>query len=860
MEPLIGRREELAKLQELVAAGTRCAFVVGAPGIGKTALVRHWAGTREAITCTLAPQTTQRGLYYAIAIALGLDTEGTALAERVQNVLASHGGVLVLDQVENLQSENANRILQAWLAVAPRLQLIAITRRPLAIEDSEVIRVPPLALPAEPADLSAPAAELFLRHARKVVPELDLPSVAETIVRIVQQLDGVPLALELAAHSLRRVSAERLLRRLESGGSRLPAGLDAAINGSWELLGFEDQRALSALSALESGFDVDAAQAVAATQVDIFPVLDRLVSHCLLRRESQPTGGARFSWLSPIRAFAAKQSADREEAMARAARYFSELEQNDLATHDIGNLERLLEWAMESDESAETAVGIFLRLASLHYPESTSAHAERLRARFPETGNAAVDYEVRYVGGRAAMRCQRWALAGELLTEAIELAQSNPQRARALVVMGRVEIFRGSREASQSWTDRIDLDAELGHRIYAELGNLKGAASLFAGELKTALHHQERALEHAQLLRDAGVLAQTLANLTSVHFQLGAYGQAVEVGRRAVEVARESGSTVWIARTLATLGGILAEVREPDAEEVLREAIETSNRQGEPAPASHARMKLAHWLRERDDLAAARRETVLGLEQAQGIFRAPLQRHLGIIAHQAGEYGEALEHYDRAIETQQKHGMSHLLATSYVLRSLALAAVAEFEAADRDLAQDEVRHAEDAAAIARCMIDVARAQSDGGSAIAAAAPLSLALQGPEQTRNVEQRFVRRLAEEMLSELATQTLVIRVRQDGSEFSLPGGETISLVRRRALGAVLAALASHRIAEPGGAVGVDDLCAAGWPGERINRSSARRRLYVTISELRKMGLKESLLKHGGGYLLDPSTTSVI
>ena len=866
---LIGRTHELEKLHELWSAGTRCIEIIGAPGIGKSALMREWS-ERSTAEDTLIPSldsaTNEQDLYFAVADSLGMDREGGALATRLQTMLAARGGTLVLDQVEHLDPDAAARLIREWIDAAPRLQVVVATRRPLGVEDAETLRLKPLNLPSRNDDLEAAAAQLFLKRAQEVVPDLGGENMAEHIVSVVRRLDGVPLAIELAAHSLQRLSLPRLAHRLGTNVANLPGGLDAPILSSWDTLAETDQRVLAAVSVLENGFDADGAAAVASVNADVFPILGRLAAHSLLLRTSGSSGGARFAWLSPIRAFASKQVSELEEPKRRAARYYASLDREELTTEDLPNLEQALGWCLAGDDrDPKVAVSLFVRLASLHYPESTAAYCERLIAKLGNEFGAEAEFEVHTIGSRAAMLCQRWDLASTLLVAAMERSKTPAQRARVLVGMARVDLFRRNPTASKSWLEQIEPRADLGDELLAEVGNLNFGIALFSGRLQEALTHVEKALQHAQQLNDPRLLGWTLGNLAYVHSQMGTYSQALEVGRRAAEVARDAQSPVLLARALAILGGAMAEGAEPDAEDVLREAAELAQRHSETTASLLARMNIAHMLREREALVDARRETVVALEQAQGVFRGALEWHLGMIAHQEGELHQGLKHYDRAIELQRKSGLKRLIGTAHVVRAVAHARAGQLDRAEEDLRQPEASHGPDTLGLAKRIVALLRARETGQSAQTQSiqehvARLNEDIRQKEHKRTFEDRFLLREAEIVIAELKQDTLVVQIARDGSQFRLPGTEPVSIARRKALTLVLAALAALRDETPGKTLGIDDLCKAGWPGERITRDAARRRVYVTINELRKKGLKDALLRHGTGYLLDPSITTVV
>jgi predicted ATPase/predicted Ser/Thr protein kinase len=322
---LIGRRTELDTARAALGEG-RLLSVVGAGGVGKTALALRLAGSVAgeyggAWVVELEASRDTAGLELAMARALGLQI---GLLGSVHSALVEFIGerrvLLVLDNCEHMLADTA-RTASELLAACPSLTIVATSREPLGVEDERVQPLGPLEVPSvqdDPDDvLASDSARLLLQRAAEQGLAPDSPSsTAGSIARICTALDGIPLALELAAARLRTLSLSELehdlrdgLRVLTDAGSDGPERqrtLDGLIDWSWRLLGSDEREVLSRLAAFAGPFTLDAARAVAARPgsdaVDAGPLVLRLADKSLLQvdaRREQP----RFRMLQPVRQF-----------------------------------------------------------------------------------------------------------------------------------------------------------------------------------------------------------------------------------------------------------------------------------------------------------------------------------------------------------------------------------------------------------------------------------------------------------------------------------------------------------------------------------------------------------------------------
>ena len=355
----VGRRAELRDVaQRLRDPASRLLTLVGPGGTGKTALAIQ-AATEVAgdfpdgvAFVDLSGARDTDAVLVALTRALGLEEAiGRPLDQALVEFLNARRMLLVLDNFE--QALAAAGIVAQLLAGCPGLTVLVTSRADLRLRGEHLYPVPPLALPAAGAGTITArqleryeSAQLFLDRARAVRPDFRLTDRnAPVVAEICRRLDGLPLAIELAAAQLRLVSPETLQEQLRERFKHLRGGprdlperqrtLRAAMDWSYDLLTPGEQRLLELLSVF-AGADMPAVEAVAARALpagvaigDVADGIAGLVEKSLLLREDPPAGGLRVAMLETIRAYAADRLAQRGD-FARQAReahatYFAEL-------------------------------------------------------------------------------------------------------------------------------------------------------------------------------------------------------------------------------------------------------------------------------------------------------------------------------------------------------------------------------------------------------------------------------------------------------------------------------------------------------------------------------------------------------
>ncbi|WP_030618374.1 ATP-binding protein [Streptomyces fulvoviolaceus] len=305
--PLLGRDADVAAVTGLLHSA-RVTSVVGPGGLGKTRLASAVARDAEQRVVHLVPLAGVReDADVAAEVASALDAPGADPVVGIIGVLGSGPALLVLDNCEHVVRGVAD-LVHALVSRTRDLRVLTTSRAPLGLSSETVYPLPEL----DPAT----TVELFEQRARAARPDIDLP--ADPVAALCHRLDGLPLAVELAAARVRVMSVVEIARRLEDRFALLRGGprdapqrhrtLHAVVDWSWNLLDEPAQAALGALSVFPAGFTAEAAEQLVG---DAWEILEDLVDQSLLKVTDTPYG-ARFRMLETVREFAA---AHREEAV-----------------------------------------------------------------------------------------------------------------------------------------------------------------------------------------------------------------------------------------------------------------------------------------------------------------------------------------------------------------------------------------------------------------------------------------------------------------------------------------------------------------------------------------------------------------
>jgi predicted ATPase len=323
---VVGRETDIAEVARLLQSGTRLLVLTGPGGIGKTTLAVSVAQIVQVDYpegvwfIDLSPLRTRETAIAAIAQAVGVRELGVETSvQDLARTLHDRNALLLIDNAEHLSG--IGEVVGGLLAGAPALSILVTSRRPLHLRIERDFPVQALPIPAT-RDLAtieaSPAVRLFVGRAQTTVPSFGLDSKnAASIASICQRLDGLPLAIELAAARLRLFTPAQLLQRLEQSFSLLAgSAVDApsrqrtlaeTVLWSVEMLSAAEQALFRRLAVFVSGFTIEAAEAITQRPTEIFtdPIdvlegVDALVDNGLVTRSETPDGELRFGMLATI--------------------------------------------------------------------------------------------------------------------------------------------------------------------------------------------------------------------------------------------------------------------------------------------------------------------------------------------------------------------------------------------------------------------------------------------------------------------------------------------------------------------------------------------------------------------------------
>lgn len=409
---LIGREPDAATLRACLVPGA-CVTLAGPAGVGKTALARVHAQATGAPLVDLMPLQDAALLPERVGQALGVSTAGPAPLRALAQGLAGRQGGLVIDNAEHLVAEVA-ALVQAVRMAAPALWVLVTSQVPLHLDDERVVRLAPLELPGRAAGLheaaSNAAVRLLVQEIRRADPRFELnASNVESVVLLCRDLDGLPLALRLAAARVPLLGAEAVRQQLQAGRARPLAArrqapdprhgsLAAALDWSTELLDAAEQRVLRCVAVLPGVFSLELATALAAEapldEWTAIEVLATLVDRSLL--EVQSTTPMCYRLLDSVRTHA-RQRLDAAGELARVSgraahllqtRFAAEGEQDPVALArlfaDAGRpADALRQWVVAADRAAaasrlvETEHHLSQALALLRQPPLAGEPAAR---------------------------------------------------------------------------------------------------------------------------------------------------------------------------------------------------------------------------------------------------------------------------------------------------------------------------------------------------------------------------------------------------------------------------------------------------------------------------------------------------
>jgi predicted ATPase len=605
--PFIGRTTQIAALKDLLLRSeARLVTLTGPGGTGKTRLSLQVAEElldhfpQGVFFVPLADDTDAHQFISRVAQQLEVREGGRPLLENVKDYLRDKRMLLVLDNFEQLIS--AAPMVADLLAIAPQLKILVSSRIALNLHGEHTFAVPPLELPQTTTDLQAEnlveneAVHLFIGRAYAVQPTFRLTNAnAFAIAEICRRLDGLPLALELAAARVKLLPPQAILARLDDrfklltgGGRDLPSRhqtLRNTIEWSYSLLNEDEKTLYARLSIFVGGFSIEAAEAVcnAEGRFDILEGLTALVNNSLLRQEETTEGEPRFGMLETIRAYAFERLAGSGEMSAlqeQHARYFGDLIVNQAGfqlyfsdalywlnwlERELDNIRATLTWCMANPGGIELGSAIIWMLMWFWYRRGYLSEgrmwSDRILSIIPGSQISPAHAMTIASCGFLAMWQGEQEFALTQLQKSLAIAQMyEDDQLMPLLLLGNgvvlINMGRDS-EAEPSLMEALDLFKQQGMLYFHAL------ATIHLGNVELGLKHAERAralheegLAEARALNENWVISFALNNLGEVARTQGQYDLARKYYEECEALLRDTGDKGDVARFVHTLGYI----------------------------------------------------------------------------------------------------------------------------------------------------------------------------------------------------------------------------------------------------------------------------------------------------------------
>jgi predicted ATPase/DNA-binding SARP family transcriptional activator/Tfp pilus assembly protein PilF len=721
---LIGREREAGEIANAVAV-SRLVTLVGAGGVGKTRLaieVAREVGSRfeeGAAFVALASLSDPTLLPAFVASALGLREAATPEPEFLLNALmgwlSTHPLLLVLDNCEHLIEATA-ALAQSLLQRCPHLHILATSQQRLALTGEVVWQVPPLSAP-DPESLSRedrpveavlqyPAAQLFVERAGMARQGFQLasPEAALATARICRYLDGIPLAIELAAARIGLLNVGQIAARLDdrfrllTGGSRAVLTrhqtLRSLIDWSYDLLTEAERTLLRHLSVFMGGWTLEAVEAIGKDEGgrrkdegdtvahpsspllhpsgrEVFDLLASLLDKSLVLAEDQETG-PRYTMLETVRQYAGeklRESGEEAEARKRHSLFYLEMAEESatalvgaapeaalaLLETEVDNFRAALTWAQTEPSD------IYLRLAAALWPfweihGYLSEGRTHLRAALQRPDQPHSPTRLRALLGATTLAVAQYDMEealrfGHECLERFREQEDVRGMAEALLCLGEAYLENQDHDRAvvlvTEGLERSRQSTWSKGMVYALI--LLGRLARWRYEWRQALSFYEQGLALAETLGDSRLIASASYMLSVVAMDLRDDALARRSLTRSLEIYHRLGDRQGVSRSLGTLGQLERRGDLKQAMAYTLESIATSRELGNRADQAHGLHQAGSIYYQQGDYEKARQNYAAALN----LFT---QVGTGIgITYTSNSLGSALFHLGRPSEAQRLH-------------------------------------------------------------------------------------------------------------------------------------------------------------------------------------------------------------
>ncbi len=695
LSTFIGRKTELGEIKSLIRErSVRLLTLTGPGGCGKTRLAREILSDLEdtfedgIVWVDLVGLSTEDALLVETAAALDVrPSPGQTLSAALTAALRQRETLLVLDNCEHLVDASA-QLVDRLLRACPELHVLVTSRQRLGVDGEQRWQVPPLSYPADdPPAMNSPgeydAIQLFLARARLVHPGFDLDSqTLPALVQITRLLEGMPLAIELAAARVSELDIPELAKRLDDQLSLLHGkvhtpvshhhSMSETIRWSFDLLSAEEKVLFCRLGVFRSGFTLDAAEAVCSGEPlaaeRVLDLLGKLVDKSLVLRESTGQTASHYRLLESIRQYASYKLGVLEEARDVHDRHLAYFFQSVLEAEPqlLGSSQKAMTEALEEEyENVQAALSWSVRRARLEngFSQQTARMADGLywfwnySGRHEEAkGWYATIIDLPGLDRRSSLYAHIqhrlatfvWLLgnypeAQGILQDCLETASQagdSHMLGHAKLMLGIMALHQGrTGQAEQLLRESEGLFSELHVRerliAYTNLGGLHRAM----GDLDAARHYAEKAVLNARVVQDLWGLGLSLSGLGEVLFLQGEVERSFQLMEEALELIQSSGQH-WLQ--------------------------------------AEALWRIADMLRRRGELAraVARFEQCYDLAQVSGAVEWQLSalNSLGFLALRRGDQRQAAGHFSELLRMTGGQRYEHILVHAFLgVMRLALA-------------------------------------------------------------------------------------------------------------------------------------------------------------------------------------------